>query len=219
MKSLALALCLSSLSAFGQNLPKLQLQVFGQVVSPGCRAGSTCRVGSLISAGAVSGTTGTFTGAVSGASFATTGNGSVTATGSGTLSGGSVASNTMGSLVNATLTLSGWVADGATAIAVKTKARTSLTTAGAQIEAWYSDDGTTKKAAIDKDGSYLFVGNPTLQTCAAGLEGTVSRDVLSGVATGKRTKLCLCTSDGSSVYVWQNLATGTLGTTTACGSE
>lgn len=59
----------------------------------------------------------------------------------------------------------------------------------------------------------------TLSTCSSALEGRLESDALSGVATGKRTKLCLCTSSGASVYVWQNLATGTLGTTTTCGTE
>lgn len=69
-------------------------------------------------------------------------------------------------------------------------------------------------------GDTLRLGlNSSLDTCTAGIEGEVSRDVLSGVATGKRTKICVCTSDGSSVYKWQNLATGTLGTTTTCGTE
>jgi len=58
-------------------------------------------------------------------------------------------------------------------------------------------------------------------TCAADVytEGTLRVDVLSGADGGKRTKLCLCTSDGALTPVWQNVATGTLGTSTACGSE
>lgn len=69
-------------------------------------------------------------------------------------------------------------------------------------------------------GQVTIVANPALATCAAGIEGAISRDVLSGVATGKRTKLCLCTSDGAGAYVWQNLATGTLGASaTTCGTE
>lgn len=68
-------------------------------------------------------------------------------------------------------------------------------------------------------GSGLQLNSQTLATCAAGIEGELSVDVLSGVATGKRTKLCVCTSDGSSAYKWQNAVTGTLGTTTTCGTE
>lgn len=58
-----------------------------------------------------------------------------------------------------------------------------------------------------------------LATCAAGFEWTVAADTLSGIATGKRSKLCLCTSDGSSAYKWQNMVTATLGTATTCGTE
>lgn len=107
--------------------------------------------------------------------------------------------------------------NGATAIGVTIDNRNALSTAGALI-ASFQNAGTTK-ATVDLNGSYTLVGNPTLQTCAAGIEGQLSRDVLSGVATGKRTKLCLCTSDGSSAYKWQNVVTGTLGTTTTCGTE
>jgi hypothetical protein len=58
-----------------------------------------------------------------------------------------------------------------------------------------------------------------LSTCAAGIEGHLERDVLAGASTGKRTKLCLCTSDGAGAYAWQNVASGTLGSSTACGAE
>jgi hypothetical protein len=59
----------------------------------------------------------------------------------------------------------------------------------------------------------------TLDTCAAGLEGTVEWDVLSGAGTTHRTRLCLCRSTGSSSYAWQNLAGASLtdlGTSTTC---
>lgn len=71
-------------------------------------------------------------------------------------------------------------------------------------------------------GVYAATFNPTMRTlgtCAVGVEGQLEADVLSGAATGKATKLCLCRSDGASTYKWQNLATGTLGTTTTCGTE
>lgn len=73
--------------------------------------------------------------------------------------------------------------------------------------------------ALELNGQARLIENAALATCSESLEGTLSRDVLSGVATGKRTKLCLCTSSGASVYAWQNVATGTLGTTTTCGTE
>jgi hypothetical protein len=65
----------------------------------------------------------------------------------------------------------------------------------------------------------LRPGNASLATCAVGIEGKLSRDSTSGVATGKRTKYCLCTSDGSSNYAWQNIATGAVGNATTCGTE
>lgn len=65
----------------------------------------------------------------------------------------------------------------------------------------------------------LFTNFGTLSTCSATIEGGLEEDVLSGASTGKRTKLCLCTSDGSAAYKWQNVVTGTLGTTTTCGTE
>lgn len=60
-----------------------------------------------------------------------------------------------------------------------------------------------------------------MNTCGvSSLEGQTYVDVLSGgAATGKRTKLCMCTTNGSGVYAWQNVVTGTLGTTTTCGTE
>lgn len=80
-------------------------------------------------------------------------------------------------------------------------------------------DGTGDEGdGILVSGEHAFTAK-SLPTCAAGKEWTVAADVLSGVATGKRSKICLCTSDGASAYKWQNLATATLGTTTTCGTE
>lgn len=57
-----------------------------------------------------------------------------------------------------------------------------------------------------------------LPTCAAGVEGRIVRDTLAGGTTGARTRVCLCTSDGagSPAYAWQNIVSGTVGTTTTC---
>jgi hypothetical protein len=76
-------------------------------------------------------------------------------------------------------------------------------------------NNSTVKFNVDKDGSF-GAAFATLQTCAAALEGLLSLDVASGVATAARTRLCLCTSNGSSVYAWQNVVSGTVGTTTTC---
>jgi hypothetical protein len=65
----------------------------------------------------------------------------------------------------------------------------------------------------------LIYKSQTLDTCAAGLEGTVERDVLSGANTGHGTRLCLCRSTGANAYAWQNLAGTSLidiGTNTTC---
>ncbi len=59
----------------------------------------------------------------------------------------------------------------------------------------------------------------SLSTCDSSIEGQLETDVLSGASTGKRTKLCLCTSDGAAAYAWQNVATATIGTGTTCGTE
>jgi hypothetical protein len=57
-----------------------------------------------------------------------------------------------------------------------------------------------------------------LGTCTAALENTIKRDYASGGSTGDTTRLCLCVSDGAGTpaYAWQNLTTGTVGTSTTC---
>jgi hypothetical protein len=57
-----------------------------------------------------------------------------------------------------------------------------------------------------------------LPTCNAALEGLSLVDAASGGTSGARTRRCLCTSDGagSPAYAWQNLATGTVDTSTTC---
>jgi hypothetical protein len=56
----------------------------------------------------------------------------------------------------------------------------------------------------------------TIGTCAAGVEGAMRLDVLSGVSTGAATRLCMCRSDGAATYTWINVVTGTNGTATTC---
>ena len=81
-------------------------------------------------------------------------NNNISAGAGSTVSGGAWSGSTVYSVVNTAMTIGGWIADGAGAIAITMKARTALTIAGAQIIAWYKDDGTTKVAAITKDGAY-----------------------------------------------------------------
>jgi hypothetical protein len=117
------------------------------------------------------------------------------------------------------LLIGGRASNGASAEAIKFYNQNTLSTALGEIASFYSDSAaSTKVAAVDKDGSYWFKGNPTLVTCASTTEGYVSRDVGSGVSTGHRTRLCLCVSDGagSPAYAWQNMVSGTVGTTTTC---
>lgn len=80
-----------------------------------------------------------------------------------------------------------------------------------------NDNGTDPVAINDAEGLYL--APKSLATCAAALEGTLAVDTLSGVATTKVTKLCLCVSSGASVYTWRNVLTNTNGTATTCGTE
>ncbi len=61
----------------------------------------------------------------------------------------------------------------------------------------------------------------TLSTCAAAKEGAIELDSTGGgTTTSKRTKPCVCTSDGagSATYRWHNLLnpTATTGNTTTC---
>ncbi len=74
------------------------------------------------------------------------------------------------------------------------------------------------EAGISTDGGIAIVAQ-TLPTCSVAIEFKMASDILSGINTGKRSKLCMCTSNGSAVYAWQNMATGTIGTSTTCGTE
>lgn len=61
----------------------------------------------------------------------------------------------------------------------------------------------------------------TLITCNSAREGQLRRDVLSGGGTAIRTRMCVCTYDGSGAtaadYDWVNItAGGTVGTETTC---
>lgn len=64
----------------------------------------------------------------------------------------------------------------------------------------------------------LHVDDTNIGTCNAGAEGVIRQDRLAGGTTGARTRLCLCTSDGagSPAYAWQNIISGTVGTSSVC---
>ena len=77
--------------------------------------------------------------------------------------------------------------NGATAIGHRLGVNTALSTAGSEIVAMYSDDMSTKKAAVRTDGSYDFSGVATgsLLACAAGTAGVIQYDT-----TTTSLKLC-----------------------------
>lgn len=69
------------------------------------------------------------------------------------------------------------------------------------------------KVRSDGPTQYTSQGLPT---CGASLEWSVAADSTSGVSTAHRSRLCMCTSNGSAVYAWQNIVSGTVGNTTTC---
>lgn len=72
-------------------------------------------------------------------------------------------------------------------------------------------------------GSKAILVAGALVTCAAGTEGTLMIDTLSGgTSTGKHTRFCACISDGaaSPVFYWINLDNAvSAGTTTTCPDD
>lgn len=74
---------------------------------------------------------------------------------------------------------------------------------------------TSQRLVLEKA---VRVKPTTLETCAAGIEWQMRADAASGVSTGHRSRVCLCTSDGagSPAYAWENITSGTIGTTTTC---
>ncbi len=85
------------------------------------------------------------------------------------------------------------------------------------IAGFYLDGFSTLKAQIWGDGSWRQGTSPTLQTCAAGTEGTLTRQ--AGASTGTRTFFCICTSDGGGTpaYAWARMDNiASVGTATTC---
>lgn len=77
---------------------------------------------------------------------------------------------------------------------------------------------TLSGAPVPLEGGARHVAQ-ALGTCNAGLEWATRADAASGVSTGARSRLCLCTSDGagSPAYEWRNIGCpNTSGTTTTC---
>lgn len=111
--------------------------------------------------------------------------------------------------------ITGMSSNGASAIGVNLSNFNALSTAGSKLVSVLNS--STEKAHIDRNGS-IWIASATLDTCAAGIEGKMSRDTASGGTTGNRTTMCLCTSNGAGTpsYAWQNMVTGTVGSTTGC---
>jgi hypothetical protein len=68
-------------------------------------------------------------------------------------------------------------------------------------------------------GISISTGAVAVGTCNAAAEGQLIRSsATGGTGTTARTRVCLCTSDGaaSPAYAWQNVVTGTVGTSSAC---
>lgn len=76
--------------------------------------------------------------------------------------------------------------------------------------------GNSTNPVVVNDADGLRIKPNALDTCSATYEGAFQNDTTAGLATGHRTRMCLCTSDGASAYKWQNIVTATLGTTTTC---
>lgn len=65
----------------------------------------------------------------------------------------------------------------------------------------------------------LTLAKQGLDTCASGIEDTIEFDSSAGASSGHATRMCLCRSNGSGTYAWQNLAGTSLtdiGTSTTC---
>lgn len=74
------------------------------------------------------------------------------------------------------------------------------------------------KPVLVDDADGFRIAAKTLPACGTVLEGTELIDSAAGGTSGARTRKCLCTSDGAGApaYAWQNMVTGTVGTSTAC---
>lgn len=68
--------------------------------------------------------------------------------------------------------------------------------------------------ALYLSGYWLTLPPRDPDLCNSSMVGTI----ITHQPTGARTRACLCTSDGGGTptYAWQNLATGTVGTSTTC---
>lgn len=142
------------------------------------------------------GTTVTFAGPI-------TGTGSVIATTAlqaGSPATGAVYAGTVSPAAGNSLSIAGNLNDGATAVAVKVRSTNALSTEGAEIAAFYSDNGTTKRAAITKDGAIRLNGSAgAAPTCAAAHRGTI---YYTPGGAGVADSLQVCRKDAADAYAW-----------------
>lgn len=77
--------------------------------------------------------------------------------------------------------------------------------------------GTSEGIQMNKGVRFARIALPT---CNATNEGMIVDDVLAGASTGNATRLCACRSNGAGTptYFWDNIITGTDGTTTTCAN-
>ena len=109
--------------------------------------------------------------------------------------GNSYTSNT-----NLAVLVKGWIPDGAAAIGTKLGNINALTTAGAKILAFYSDNITTEKLAIGKNGQFIA---PT--GTADAIVGTAA--LVAGTVTVSTTSV----SAASKIFVTHATPGGTMG--------
>ncbi len=98
------------------------------------------------------------------------------------------------------------IANGATAIAVKIANGVALTTAGAKVCSFYSDNASTEVAAIDKDGAVqLNISGAAKPAAGAGNRGKVWVEQGGG---GAADVAYVCLKSAGGIYSWVTLATG-----------
>jgi hypothetical protein len=94
--------------------------------------------------------------------------------------------------------------------------------AGGCISYWNNSDGVNIDCVVATTQlrtQWLNLSAASLPTCDSSVEGRVLRLTgTGGGATGVRTRACLCTSDGSGAYAWQNMVSGTVGSASACNA-
>lgn len=127
-----------------------------------------------------------------------------TFTGSPTFSGTPIFSNIkLGDAVpngsNASLSLRGNINDGGSAIGVKIGNANSLTTSGAKIVSFYSDNNVTEKAYVDKDGGFA-AGGPITYKGTTGITAFATGGQASATAlTAECNFVTTCATNGDSV--------------------